>query len=178
MPAFPREELEEMVRRWLDANKRAEKERDWKPMADFYTKDATYIWNTGPNEDFVAEGRDQIRDWALGLEMEGLDGWTYPYDKVLIDEKQGEVVGFWRQVATTAKRPDGSTYEVAGCGGSWFRYAGDFQWSWQRDFFDLGNVTALFFEMLEAGKLGEGMVKRIERAAAGEVAPGHVARKP
>ena len=99
MPAFPRAEMEEMVRRWLEANEDAEAAGDWKPMAEFYTKDAEYTWNLGPNEDFVAKGRDQIRDWCLGSEMEGLEGWEYPYDKVLIDEKQGEVVAFWRQVA-------------------------------------------------------------------------------
>ena len=94
-------------------------------------------------------GRDEIRDFALGMEMGGLDGWTYPYQKVLIDEHQGEVIGLWKQVAD-AKRPDGSAYEVAGLGGSWFRYAGNWQWSWQRDFFDFGNATALFVEMMRA----------------------------
>ena len=49
--------------------------------------------------------------------MGGLDGWTYPYQKVLIDEHQGEVIGLWKQVAD-AKRPDGSPYEVAGLGGA------------------------------------------------------------
>ncbi len=96
-----------MMRRWIDANERAEAAGDWKPMAEFYTEDAEYTWNLGPNEDFVARGRQQIRDWVLGTEMEGLEGWQYPYDRVLIDDKQGEVVAFWRQVAP-ASRPDGS----------------------------------------------------------------------
>jgi hypothetical protein len=177
MPSYPREELEEMVERWLEANRRAEKAGDWQPMAELYTDDAEYSWNTGPNERFMARGREQIREWALGTEMQGLDGWNYPYMKVLIDEKQGEVVGFWKQVAD-ARRPDGTPYTVEGIGGSWFRYAGDFKWEWQADFFDLGNVTALFFEMIEAGVLGEGMSKRLEAAVAGEVAPGHEKIRP
>ncbi len=41
--------------------------------------------------------------------MGGLDGWTYPYQKVLIDPKQGEVIGLWKQIADTT-RPDGSPY--------------------------------------------------------------------
>ena len=41
-----------------------------------------------------------------------------------------------------ATRPDGSPYVIAGIGGSWFRYGGNGQWSWQRDFFDVGNATA------------------------------------
>lgn len=175
MPAFPRAEMEEMVRRWLKANEDAEAAGDWKPMAEFYTKDAEYTWNLGPNEDFVAKGRDQIRDWCLGTEMEGLEGWEYPYDKVLIDEKQGEIVAFWRQVAP-GKRADGTKYEARGIGGSWFRYAGNYQWGWQKDFFDFGNVMQLFMELIQDGKLSAGMQKRIDLVIAGELAPGHVKR--
>ena len=140
MPAFAYEELEEMVQRWLDTNRRAQDAGDWKPMSEMYTEDATYGWNIGPHEDFMAVGRDDIRDIALGLEMGGLDGWTYPYQKVLIDPRQGEVIGLWKQIADTT-RPDGSPYVIAGLGGSWFRYAGNWKWSWQRDFFDVGNAT-------------------------------------
>jgi hypothetical protein len=169
---YPYEELAEMVERWLEANRRAEADQDWRPMAELYTEDATYGWNLGPNEEFMVVGRDEIRDVALGLEMDGLQGWRYPYQKVLIDPVHGEVIGLWRQIAD-ATRPDGSAYEVAGIGGSWFRYGGDFRWSWQRDFFDVGNATALFVEMIKAGTLSEGMRRRVERAASGDMAPGH-----
>lgn len=172
MPAYPYDELEEMVQRWLDANRRAQDEGDWKPMADMYTEDATYGWNVGPNDEFMAVGRAEIRDIALGLEMGGLDGWVYPYQKVLIDPQQGEVIGLWKQVAD-ATRPDGSAYEVAGLGGSWFRYGGDWKWSWQRDFFDLGNVTSVFIEMMKAGVLSDGMKRRLDRVASGGRPPGH-----
>ncbi len=172
MPAFPYEELNEMVNRWLAANRAAQDAGDWRPMADMYTEDATYGWNIGPHEEFMAVGRGEIRDIALGLEMGGLDGWTYPYQKVLIDPKQGEVIGLWKQIADQ-KRPDGSPYEIAGLGGSWFRYAGSWQWSWQRDFFDVGNATSLFVEMIKADALSDGMRRRIERAASGEMLPGH-----
>ncbi|HLX89648.1 MAG TPA: nuclear transport factor 2 family protein, partial [Acidimicrobiales bacterium] len=108
----------------------------------------------------------------LGLEMGGLDGWVYPYQKVLIDPEQGEVIGLWKQIAD-ARRPDGGAYEVAGIGGSWFRYGGNWQWSWQRDFFDVGNATALFIEMIKADVLSEGMKRRVERASGGGMLPGH-----
>lgn len=172
MPSFAYEELAEMVERWLAANRRAEGDRDWRPMAELYTEDATYGWNLGPNEEFMAVGRDEIRDIALGLEMEGLQGWRYPYQKVLVDPEQGEVIGLWRQIAD-ATREDGRAYEVAGIGGSWFRYAGNWQWSWQRDFFDVGNATALFIEMIKADTLSEGMRRRMERAASPGLPPGH-----
>jgi hypothetical protein len=172
MPSFPRQELEEMMQRWLEINRSCEATRDWGPMADMYTEDATYGWNVGPNDEFMAVGRDEIRRFALGTEMEGLGGWTYPYQRVLIDDAQGEILGLWKQVAD-ATRSDGSHYEIAGLGGSWFRYAGNFQWSWQRDFFDVGNATATYFAMIKDEVLSPGMTARIEKAVSGERQPGH-----
>ena len=172
MPSFSYEELEKMVDRWLEVNRQAQEAGDWRPMADLYTEDATYGWNIGPNEEFMAVGLKEIRDIALGLEMGGLDGWTYPYQKVLIDPEQGEIIGLWKQVADST-RPDGTPYVIAGLGGSWFRYGGNGRWSWQRDFFDVGNATALFIEMIKADALSEGMKRRMERASSGGLLPGH-----
>jgi hypothetical protein len=171
MPAFPRAELEEMVERWLQANRDAEAAGDWRPMSALYTEDATYGWNYGPEHEFMAVGRDEIRDVALGLEMGGLDGWQYPYEEILIDEQKGQVIGLWRQIAD-ATRADGSHYEVGGIGGSWFGYAGDFQWRFQRDWFDYGNAAHLFLEMMQDGTLSAGMTERMHRSLGGDL-PGH-----
>jgi hypothetical protein len=89
---------------------------------------------------------------------------------VLIDDKIGEVVGFWKQVATDG---DGTEQEVYGIGGSWFRLNSEAKIEWQRDFFDFGHVSALYMDMIKAGKLSEGMQKRIERGMAGEKVPGY-----
>ncbi len=172
MAGYPRAEMEEMVERWLQANRDAEAAGDWAPMAELYTESATYGWNYGPKENFMAVGRDEIRDIALGLEMGGLGGWQYPYQEILIDEVKGHVVGFWRQIAD-ATRADGSHYEVAGIGGSWFRYGGGFQWSWQRDWFDYGNAAAVFLEMIGDGTLSEGMTARMNRSLQPGQLPGH-----
>ena len=172
MSGYPRAEMDEMVERWLQVNKDAEAAKDWQMLADMYTEDATYGWNYGDKENFMAVGRDQIRDIAVGLEMGGLGGWEYPYQEILVDEAKGQVVGFWRQIAD-AVREDGTHYEVAGIGGSWFRYAGNFQWSWQRDWFDYGNAAAVFLEMITDGKLSEGMTERMNRAMKPGQLPGH-----
>ena len=168
MAEFSRNEMEAMVQRWLDVNEECERNGDWGPMADMYAEDATYLWNVGPKGEFCANGREEIRQYALGTEMAGLDGWTYPYQEILIDEKKGQVIGLWRQVAD-ATRPDGSHYEVAGIGGSWFKYAGDGLWAWQRDWFDMGNAAAVFFEMRTADVLSDGMKERLS----GKQMPGH-----
>lgn len=164
MPAFPREELEEMIRRFVEANDRAGRTGDWKPLAQFYTEDAIYSWNNGSKYEFVARGRDQIRDWVFGTEMEGLETWTYPYARTLIDECKGEVIGIYHQLAPVAD-PGGKPYEIAGTGGSWFRYAGGFQWSWQRDFFDTGNAAAVFAKLAQNGQLSQPMLERIKKGS-------------
>jgi len=168
-----RQRLEDFVERWLDANREAERKGDWQGLADFYTDDATYGWTIGPKEDVMCVGIDEIRDIALGLEMAGLQGWSYPYQRVVIDDAQGEVVGFWKQVATDS---EGVDREIYGIGGSWFRLteiAGVNKIEWQRDFFDFGHVQKLYLELMKAGKLSAGMQDRIQRSLAGEKLPGY-----
>jgi len=165
-----REQLEDWVDRWLSANRDAERAGDWKPLAQFYTDDATYGWNIGPKEDVMCRGRDEIRDVALGLEMEGLENWVYEYQRVLIDDRQNEIVGFWKQIAT---RSDGSRDEIYGIGGSWFRLDDQLLIEWQRDFFDFGHVQKAFMKLIESGDLTPTMQKRIERSLAGEKLPGY-----
>ena len=172
--SYPRAELEEMVQRWLDANRVAEETGDWvSTLGALYHDDAVYRWNIGPNEEFVAEGIEAIRKNALGVQMDGFDGWSYPYDRFLIDDQKGELVGFWRQVAPVT-RADGTSIEVSGVGGSWFRYGGDFKWSWQRDFFDLGNVMTVLGEVAALGALSEPVKRKIHTMARGQKLAGHI----
>jgi hypothetical protein len=164
MPAFPRSEMVEMVRRWVAANNQAGDTGDWSRMSEFYTEDAIYSWNTGPNWEFVARGRTQIHEWAFGSEMSGLEKWNYPYVRTLIDDQKGEFLGIWRQVAPV-NDPDGNPYEIPGTGGSWFRYAGDYKWCWQRDFFDHANAGAVFGAMAQNGQLSEKMLERMKKGS-------------
>lgn len=172
--SYPREELEEMVKRWLQANIDAEQDGGKWPeyLSKMYTEDAVYAWNIGPNEEFVANGRKEIFDLALGYHMEGFEKWQYPYHDIIIDEKRGTVIGFWKQVSPY-QREDGSYYEIAGIGGSWFEYAGNYQWKWQRDFFDLGNAKDCFFQLAGAGMLDAVVKEKIHTQAKGKLMPGH-----
>lgn len=162
--------LDDWVERWLQVNRDAEAAGDWRPLAEFYTEDATYGWNIGPKEDVMCVGKAEIRDVALGLEMEGLENWVYEYQKVLVDEKQNEIVGFWKQIVT---KSDGTTDQIYGIGGSWFRLNDQLLIEWQRDFFDFGHVSKMFMNLIESGDLSDGMQKRIERSVAGEKLPGY-----
>ncbi|HTR69543.1 MAG TPA: nuclear transport factor 2 family protein [Mycobacteriales bacterium] len=166
-----RAELEQFWARWLAANAAAEQAEDWSGLGAFFAQDATYGWNSGPDDNFMAVGREEIRELAIGLEMQGLGGWTYPYQVTVMDDRQNMVLGLWKQVADV-RRPDGGTYEVAGFGCSWFGYR-DGAWAWQRDFFDHGNAGAVFMEMMAAGVLSAGMTARLESAMKGVRPPGH-----
>ena len=48
MSAYKREEMEEMMRRWLAVNDKAEQEGNWRHLADFFSEDCLYGWDT-PN---------------------------------------------------------------------------------------------------------------------------------
>jgi hypothetical protein len=61
--------------------------------------------------------------------------------------------------------PDGNPYEIAGTGGSWFRYAGNQQWGWQRDFFDHGNAGVVFGMMAKHGQLTPKMIERMKKGS-------------
>jgi hypothetical protein len=174
--SVPRAELEEMMQRWLDANRRAQESRDWKStLGAHYTDDAEYRWDLGADEVFVARGVAEIRETAIGPQMEGFENWSYPYHRIVIDEVRGEVVGFWRQVSPF-RRADGTHYEVPGVCGSWFRYGGDFKWSHQEDFFDLGCVVATLRDLAAAGHLPDSLKKKMQRLARGQTMPGHSPR--
>ncbi|MEB3049833.1 nuclear transport factor 2 family protein [Mycolicibacter sp. MYC123] len=166
---FSRAELDDVVERWLEANRVAERSGDWRPLADFFTDDASYGWSIGPTDDVMCVGIDEIREIAFGQEMEGLLGWRYPYQRVIVDDRLGEVVGFWKQVATDTT---GTDHEIYGIGGSWFGYAGDGKWAWQRDFFDFGHVTELYMALLKSGNVTKEFSERVAKNATGQRLPG------
>ncbi|MFN7953603.1 MAG: nuclear transport factor 2 family protein [bacterium] len=144
MPEFPRREMEEMVERWLAANAEARATANWALLAPFYTPDAVYTYDIGPLHRLVARGIDRIKETALGADMMGFDNWSFPYLATVIDHVKGEVMARWTNRGP-GKRPDGTFYECMGS--SWFRYAGNYQWSEQIDLFDLSHVIAVVDEL-------------------------------
>ena len=174
-----RAEIEGFWEGWLAANREAERTGDWTILADFYAVDATYGWMYTPDEHFMAVGRDQIRDWAIGLEMKGLDGWHYDYQATVIDERNGMIVGFWKQKSGIINDETGDEYEIIGIGGSWFGVErqgpgpdeGELKFGWQRDWFDLGSTAATFLAIAGSGKASQGLLERM--SLHGPSQPGH-----
>lgn len=162
-----RVELDEFWQRWLDANRKAQDAGDWTILAEFYAPDASYGWSYSPTDHFMANGRDEIRDYALGTEMLGFQGWIYPYQAAVIDERSGMVVGFWRQRTSAFADPEGEPYEVVGLGCSWFQYAGDQLWAWQRDIFDVAMAGSAVVRIIQDGAVTPELTERFQAVAAG-----------
>lgn len=173
--SLTRAEIEEFWDSWLDINRKAEESGDWRVMAEWYAEDATYGWMLTPEEHFMAVGRDQIRDWAIGIEMDGFDGWHYDYQATVIDEKNAMVVGFWKQRSGITDDATGAEFEVPGLGGSWFGVArqpdGELKFSWQRDWFDFGAMAHTMGAVMRSGKAPETLQKRLQVFGLG--VPGH-----
>ncbi|WP_167097448.1 nuclear transport factor 2 family protein [Mycobacterium sp. DL592] len=162
---FTRDEIKGFWAQWLEANREAERAGDWGGMADLYLEDATYGWMFTPDEHFMAIGRDEIRKWALGTEMSGLDGWHYDYMATVMDEENAMIVGFWRQMSGVPDE-NGQEYEIRGIGGSWFGVArdktdGKIRIEWQRDWFDLGSTAHTFIQVAKSGKAPKQFLDRI-----------------
>ena len=173
--SLTRAEIEEFWGSWLDVNRRAEASGDWRVLADWYAVDATYGWMLTPEEHFMAVGRDQIRDWAIGIEMDGFDGWHYDYQATVIDEQNAMVVGFWKQRAGIVDDATGKEFEIPGLGGSWFGVErqpdGELKFSWQRDWFDFGAMAHTMGRVVKSGKAPASLLKRLQ--VFGLEVPGH-----
>jgi hypothetical protein len=173
--ALSRAEIEEFWDSWLDINRKAEASGDWRVMAEWYAEDATYGWMLTPEEHFMAVGRDQIRDWAIGIEMDGFDGWHYDYQATVIDEKNAMVVGFWKQRAGIVDDATGREFEIPGLGGSWFGVErqpdGDLKFAWQRDWFDFGAMAHTMGRVVRSGKAPDTLMERLK--VFGLEVPGH-----
>jgi hypothetical protein len=172
--SIPRERIEEFWAWWLELNREAERRQDWKILADAYAENATYGWMYTPDEHFMAVGRDQIREYAVGTEMAGLEGWHYDYQVTVIDETKGMIIGFWKQKAGILN-DEGQEYEILGIGGSWFgveeQADGTLRFAWQRDWFDLGSAAHTFLSIAGAGKATPGLLARM--SLNGPEQPGH-----
>ena len=177
--SLSRDEIEAFWETWLEVNREAERLGDWKIMAEWYAEDATYGWMYTPDEHFMAVGRKEIRELAIGQEMAGLDGWHYDYQATLIDERTQMVVGFWKQRSGIVDDETGKEFEILGIGGSWFGVerqtsgadAGKIKFAWQRDWFDMPSTAHTFLRIIEAGKAPDTLLKRMSVTGLG--VPGH-----
>lgn len=155
--SHPREEVAAAANRFADANVRAEEERNWAPLADFYTDDAVYTYvGLSSNGLVEARGKEEIRKIVMGRDMEDYAGWTFPFQWIVIDGDR--VVTRWSN-RPPEKRPDGSVIECPGM--SVLEYAGGGKFRSQFDLFDRLSVKSVIDEA--AAIRGGGATKTKEK---------------
>lgn len=142
MSSFPRDEVEAVANRFAAANVRAEEERNWAPLAEFYTDDAVYTYVGLTSGGAVeARGKEEIRKIVMGRDMEDYAGWTFPFQWIAIDGDR--IITRWSNRAPE-RRADGSPIECPGI--SVLEYAGEGKFRSQFDLYDRLSVQAVIEE--------------------------------
>jgi ketosteroid isomerase-like protein len=144
MAGFTRskDEVRDMMDRFIEANHKAEQSRDWGPLADFYAEDVVYRYTMGDQGTRVARGREEVRRLVMGKDMIGFEDWTFPYEWVVIDGDR-VMTKWWNQAPQ--KREDGSPYRVVGM--SAIRVNQELQIQEMHDNFDLAALQAMCREI-------------------------------
>jgi ketosteroid isomerase-like protein len=151
MAGFTRgkEEVRALFDRWLDDNRKCEEERDWSRLADYYADDATYQYTMGRQGLRVARGKDEVRRLVMQRDMAGFEGWSFPYEWVVIDDDK-VMTKWWNQAPQ--KKEDGSPYRVVGV--SCIRLNDDLQIQEMHDCFDAEALFEMVREINRKQKAG------------------------
>lgn len=141
-----REEVEAMFERWLATNKECERTGNWEALADYYAQDATYRYTIGHFGTREAHGREEVRQLVMERDMIGFEGWTFPYEWVVIDGDR--IMTKW-YMQPPHRRPDGTPYRVLGM--SAIRLNDDLEIVEMEDSMDIAALFAMADEMRAAG---------------------------
>ena len=149
---YPREEVEDAIRRLQAAFVEAERRNRWSWIADaFYHEDATYYCPYGGAMPVFARSREEIRATHYGRDMDvgsGWAGWSFPIVHFAVNGN--EIYSRWVNRGP-GRRPDGSYYETPGV--SFITYGGQGKFSSQYDLFDITHQMKLCDELKAAGLL-------------------------
>jgi ketosteroid isomerase-like protein len=154
-----REEVQALFDRFIEDNRRCEAERDWSRLADYYADDAVYMYTMGAAGLRVARGRQEIRRLVMQRDMMGFEGWTFPYEWVVIDGDR-VITKWWNQAPVS--HDDGTPYRILG--NSNIRINDDLEIVEMHDNFDL----AALLEMVKEVNRRKGAGIRIPGAAEAE----------
>jgi len=137
LPRFARDELEAAFRHYEATARRAADSNDWSIWADLFTGDATY-WEHLYGR---MNGRDAIKAWITSAmtSYPGSEMPHFPSDWHVIDEEHGRVVAY---IQNRMRDPgDGSVHQAPNV--SILHYAGDNQWSYQEDIYNVADFARM-----------------------------------
>ncbi len=87
MGIYSREELEKALHDYGAVVEECSRSGDWRPFADCFTEDVTYIEHAYG----VMHGRETVREWIVGV-MAPFPHMRFNHDWVAYDEEQGAIV--------------------------------------------------------------------------------------
>ena len=146
MPDFTRDELEAAFQHYEATARRASEAGDWSIWAELFTPDATY-WEHLYGR---MKGRDEIRKWITDTmsTFPGSEMPNFPSDWHVIDEESGRVVIY---IQNRMRDPgDGSIHQAPNV--SILEYAGDNQWSYQEDIYNVDDFSKMLSSWSERVK--------------------------
>jgi len=149
---YPREKVQDSIRRLAEAFKEAERRNSWSWLADeFYHEDCVYSCPYAGAMLVVANGREEIRKTHYGRDMDvgsGWKGWSFPIIDWAVNGDR--IISHWLNRGL-GKRPDGTHYETHGV--AFITYGGDGKFSSQVDLFDVAHQMKLCDKLEDAGLL-------------------------
>jgi hypothetical protein len=144
MGEFSRDEIEQAYAHYRATAAAAGASGRWDAWADLFTEDAVYIEHLYGR----FEGREAIRTWISTTMGEPLNRemTDFPADWWVIDEDRGWVVcAVWNRMQDIG---DGQLHQAINW--SLLKYAGDSQWSYEEDIYNVSEFADMIKGYLDA----------------------------
>jgi hypothetical protein len=146
MGEFTRDEIERAYAHYRQTAAEAGASGDWDPWADLFTEDAEYyehLYGT-------FQGREAIRTWIKQTmaEFPNVEMTAFPAEWWVIDEERGWVVcAVWNRMQDLG---DGVEHQAINW--SLLKYAGNDQWSYEEDIYNVDEFGQMIQGYMKARK--------------------------
>jgi hypothetical protein len=146
MGEFTRDEIERAYGHYRQTAAEAGASGDWDPWADLFTEDAEYFEHLYG----TFQGREAIRTWIKQTmtEFPNVEMTEFPADWWVIDEERGWVVcAVWNRMQDLG---DGVKHQAINW--SLLKYAGNDQWSYEEDIYNVDEFGQMIQGYMAARK--------------------------
>jgi hypothetical protein len=146
MGEYSKDEIEQAYAHYRATAAEAGASGDWDAWSNLFTEDAVYIEHLYGR----FEGREAIRTWISTTMAEPLNRemTDFPADWWVIDEDRGWVVcAVWNRMQDIG---DGQLHQAINW--SLLKYAGDNQWSYEEDIYNVSEFADMIKGYLDAKK--------------------------
>jgi hypothetical protein len=149
MAQYSREELQRAHDNYVAVAQEAGRTGDWRPWADLFTEDATYI----EHHYGTFQGREAIHQWISKTmaEWPNSEMTMFPHDWCVCDEERDRWIC---QIENRFNDPgDGKVYEAYNL--TVLQYAGDMQFSSEEDAYNPANFAPVVKAWINAKRAAE-----------------------